>query len=194
LQIWKGAPSSSLVTVAQTKLLNEVLEECGFPGSIATMCQGGGDIGQHLVEDRRLNLISFTGSTKVGRGVATTVAGRFGSSILELGGNNAVIVMDDANLDVAIPSVLFAAAGTAGQRCTTLRRLVLHEKIYDEFVAKLVAGYSKIKPGNPLEPGTLLGPLHNEAGLNTYLNGIEEIKKQGGKVRLIIYAARLILY
>lgn len=182
-QIWKGASSSSLVTIAQTKLLNEVLAECGFPGSIATMCQGSGaTVGQRLIEDKRLNLISFTGSTSIGRGVASTVAGRFGSSILELGGNNAVIVMDDANLDVAIPSVLFAAAGTAGQRCTTLRRLVLHEKIYDEFVAKLVSGYSKIKPGNPLDADTLLGPLHNEGGVQEYLEGLEEIKKQGGKV------------
>lgn len=182
-QIWKGASSSSLVTIAQTKILNEVLAECGFPGAVATMCQGSGaNVGQRLIEDKRLNLISFTGSTSIGRGVASTVAGRFGSSILELGGNNAVIVMDDADLEVAIPSVLFAAAGTAGQRCTTLRRLVLHEKIYDEFVAKLVAGYSKIKPGNPLEPGTLLGPLHNEGGVKEYLDGLEEIKKQGGKI------------
>lgn len=182
-QIWKGASSSSLVTIAQTKILNEVLEEAGFPGSIATMCQGSGRVvGERLIHDKRLNLISFTGSTNVGRGVSSAVASRFGSSILELGGNNAVIVMDDADLDVAIPSVLFAAAGTAGQRCTTLRRLVLHEKIYDEFVAKLKAGYSKLKPGNPLEPGTLLGPLHNKAGVKEYLDGIEEIKKQGGKI------------
>lgn len=112
-QIWKGASTSSLVTIAQTKLLAEVFLDNNLPGGIATMCQGSGAVvGQRLIEDKRLNLISFTGSTSIGKGVASTVASRFGRSILELGGNNAVIVMDDANLEVALPSVLFAAMGT----------------------------------------------------------------------------------
>lgn len=112
-QIWKGAESSSLLTVAQTKLIADVIQDNNLPGGIATMCQGSGAVvGQRMVDDKRLNLISFTGSTKVGRGVAASVAGRFGRSILELGGNNAVIIMDDADLKVALPSVLFAAAGT----------------------------------------------------------------------------------
>jgi aldehyde dehydrogenase family 7 protein A1 len=181
-QIWKGASSTSLVTVAQTKLIADVLLDNNF-GAVATTCQGSGAIvSQKLIDDKRLHLISFTGSTSIGKGVATNVAGRFGRTILELGGNNAVIVMDDANLEVALRSVLFAAAGTAGQRCTTLRRLVLHEKIYDKFVSSLVAAYKNLKPGNPLTEGTLLGPLHAESSVKEYEDGIAEIKKQGGKI------------
>lgn len=182
-QIWKGASSTSLTTIATQKIVTDVLLDNNLPGGIATMCQGTGSVvGQKLIEDKRLKLISFTGSTAIGRNVATTVAGRFGRTILELGGNNAVVVMDDANLEVALRSVLFAAAGTAGQRCTTLRRLLVHEKVYDNFVRSLVDAYAHIKPGNSLVPGTLLGPLHNEAAVKEFEHGIAEIKKQGGKV------------
>lgn len=182
-QIWKGASSVSLTTVAQTKLIAKVFEDNNLPGGIATMCQGSGaTVGQRLIDDKRLNLVSFTGSTSIGKGVASSVAGRFGRTILELGGNNAVIIMNDADLKVALPSVLFAAAGTAGQRCTTLRRLLVHEDIYDKFVPALVDAYSKLKPGNPLTPGTLLGPLHNTGAVKEYMDGIAEIKKQGGKI------------
>jgi aldehyde dehydrogenase family 7 protein A1 len=182
-QIWKGASSTSLVAIAQTKLMTDVLLANGIHGGVATLCQGSGaTVGQTLIDDKRLNLISFTGSTQIGKGVAGSVASRFGRSILELGGNNAVIVMDDADLEVALRSVLFAAAGTAGQRCTTLRRLVLHEKIYDKFVASLVKAYSHLKPGNPLVDGTLLGPLHNAAGVKEFEDGVRDIQAEGGKV------------
>lgn len=182
-QIWKGASSTSLVAIAQTKLMNDVLKANGIHGGVATLCQGAGaTVGQTLIDDKRLNLISFTGSTQIGKGVASSVAGRFGRAILELGGNNAVIVMDDADLDVALRSVLFAAAGTAGQRCTTLRRLVLHEAIYDKFVSSLVKAYSHLKPGNPLVDGTLLGPLHNAAGVKEFEDGVRDIIAEGGKV------------
>ena len=182
-QIWKGASSTSLVAIAQTKLMADVLKDNNLPGGIATLCQGAGStVGQRLIDDHRLKLISFTGSSQIGKTVASNVSARFGRTILELGGNNAVIVMDDANLDVALRSVLFAAAGTAGQRCTTLRRLVLHEAIYDKFVSALVSAYKHLKPGNPLTPGTLLGPLHNEAAIKEFEHGIAEIKKQGGKI------------
>lgn len=182
-QIWKGASSTSLVAIAQTKLMTDVLLDNNIHGGVATLCQGTGSVvGQQLIDDPRLKLVSFTGSTTVGRTVASSVSSRFGRTILELGGNNAVIVMDDAKLDVALPSVLFAAAGTAGQRCTTLRRLLVHEKIYDQFVPNLVAAYKQIKPGNPLVEGTLLGPVHNAAAVSEYENGIAEIKKQGGKI------------
>ena len=141
-QIWKGASSSSLVSIAQTKLIAEVIQDNNKNGGIATLCQGpGSSVGQTLIDDERLKLISFTGSSSIGKTVASSVSGRFGRTILELGGNNAVIVMDDADIEVALSSVLFAAAGTAGQRCTTLRRLVLHEKIYDKFVNSLVSAY-----------------------------------------------------
>ena len=182
-QIWKGASSTSLVSIAQTKLMTEVLLDNNVHGGVATLCQGpGSSVGQTLIDDKRLNLISFTGSTAIGKGVASNVAGRFGRTILELGGNNAVVIMDDADLEVALPSVLFAAAGTAGQRCTTLRRLLVHEAIYDKFVPALVKAYSHIKPGNPLVEGTLLGPIHNEGAVKEYLDGVAEIKKQGGKI------------
>ena len=116
-QIWKGASSVSLTTIAQTHLIADVLRDNGIPGGVATMCQGSGaSVGQRLIDDKRLNLISFTGSTSVGKGVASSVAGRFGRTILELGGNNAVVIMDDADLSVALPSVLFAAAGVAPRR------------------------------------------------------------------------------
>ncbi|CAM9660839.1 unnamed protein product, partial [Ectocarpus fasciculatus] len=182
-QIWKGASSTSLVAIAQSKLMTEVLLDNNVHGGVATLCQGTGSVvGQQLIDDPRLKLVSFTGSTAIGRTVASSVSSRFGRTILELGGNNAVIVMDDANLEVALPSVLFAAAGTAGQRCTTLRRLLVHEKVYDQFVPSLVAAYKQIKPGNPLVEGTLLGPVHNSAAVAEYENGIAEIKKQGGKI------------
>jgi aldehyde dehydrogenase family 7 protein A1 len=182
-QIWKGASSVSLVAIAQTKLMTQVLLDNNIHGGVATLCQGTGSVvGQQLIDDPRLKLVSFTGSTSIGRTVASSVSSRFGRTILELGGNNAVIIMDDAKLDVALPSVLFAAAGTAGQRCTTLRRLLVHEKVYDEFVPKLVAAYKQLRPGNPLVEGTLLGPLHNTAAVSEFENGITEIKRQGGKI------------
>ena len=181
-QIWKGAPSSSLLSVAQQKILTDVLDSHG-KAKVATLCQGEGDtIGEEMLNDKRLNLISFTGSTPIGRRVAQVVGGRFGSTILELGGNNAVIVMDDADLENALPTVLFAAVGTAGQRCTTLRRLLVHEKIYDKFISKLINAYKQIKPGNPLEEGTLLGPLHNQNAVNIYSRAIEKAKQEGGRI------------
>ena len=182
-QIWKGASSTSLVAIAQTKLMTDVLLDNNIHGGVATLCQGTGSVvGQKLIDDPRLKLVSFTGSTAIGKTVASSVSSRFGRTILELGGNNAVIVMDDANLEVALPSVLFAAAGTAGQRCTTLRRLLVHEKVYDKFVPNLVNAYKQIKPGNPLVEGTLLGPVHNAAAVAEFENGIAEIKNQGGKI------------
>lgn len=181
-QIWKASPSTSLITIAQTKLMAQVLADNNIHGGVATMCQGGKLIGERMVQDDRVSLISFTGSTHVGRKVASDVASRFGKSILELGGNNAVVVMDDCDMDLAVRSVLFAAAGTAGQRCTTLRRLIVHEKIYDKFVSTLVNAYRHIKPGNPLVEGTLLGPLHTVDAVKQYTEGIAAIKSQGGKI------------
>lgn len=135
-----------------------------------------------MVNDRRMPLISFTGSTAVGQKIAVDVAKRFGRTILELGGNNAAIIMDDADLDLALPACVFACVGTAGQRCTTMRRIFLHESVYDKFVERMVAAYKTIKSGNPLEEGVLLGPLHSKMAVQQYREGIEAIKKQGGKI------------
>ena len=119
-----------------------------------------------MINDRRLQLISFTGSTKVGRRVTNAVHDRFGKCVLELGGNNAAVIMDDANLELALKACTFAAVGTAGQRCTTLRRAYIHESVYDGFVEKLVKAYKSVPIGNPLEKGTLMGPLHSPAAVD----------------------------
>jgi len=139
-------------------------------------------IGEFLINDPRLTLISFTGSTQIGRRVSSVVHEKFGRTILELGGNNAIVVMEDASMDLVIRAVLFSAVGTAGQRCTTCRRAIVHEKVYDDFVSRLVAAYKQIKLGNPLEKGVLCGPLHTKSAVREYVEGIQEIEKQGGKI------------
>jgi aldehyde dehydrogenase family 7 protein A1 len=180
-QVWKPAPSTPLVAVASQLIINRVLEKAGF-GSASCLLPGDRDIGEQMVNDRRVELISFTGSSKVGKQVNQVLAGRFGKAILELGGNNAMIVMNDANLELAHRAALFAAVGTAGQRCTTLRRLYLHEKIHDEFVAKLVKSYKSIPTGDPLNPKTLCGPLHTRAAVKGFVDGVSIAVAQGGKV------------
>jgi aldehyde dehydrogenase family 7 protein A1 len=154
-QVWKGAGTTSLITVAVTKIIASVFENNKLPGGVFTMAIGPGrTVGEMLIQDHRLSLISFTGSTsvrylpppplhyltciQVGRHISEVVHSRFGRTILELGGNNAIVVMDDANLDLALPAVVFASIGTSGQRCTSVRRLLLHEKVYDGFMARLL--------------------------------------------------------
>jgi aldehyde dehydrogenase family 7 member A1 len=182
MTLWKGAPSTSLLSVACTKLVADVLESNGVDGAVcATVC-GGADVGQAMAEDRDVPLVSFTGSTEVGRRVGVAVQQRFGKSILELGGNNAVIVNGDANLDLAVPGVLFASVGTAGQRCTSCRRVLLHDDVHDEFVERLVAAYGQVKIGNPLDEGVLCGPLHNKAALDTYDRVVDQVRAEGGTI------------
>eukprot|EP00249_Psilotum_nudum_P009070 c21688_g1_i1 orf=309-1844(+) len=180
--VWKGAPTTSLVTVATTKLIATVLEKNGLPGAIFTCVCGGAEIGRAIAADTRIPLVSFTGSTKVGEIVRNAVNARFGRCLLELSGNNAIIAMDDADLNLVVRSVLFAAVGTAGQRCTSCRRLLIHERIYHDVVVSLLDAYSQVKAGDPLEEGTLLGPLHSQASKNNFKHGIEMIKSQGGKI------------
>eukprot|EP01117_Protostelium_nocturnum_P014614 TRINITY_DN557_c0_g1_i1.p1 TRINITY_DN557_c0_g1~~TRINITY_DN557_c0_g1_i1.p1 ORF type:complete len:514 (+),score=227.72 TRINITY_DN557_c0_g1_i1:121-1662(+) len=182
-QIWKGATTTSLCSIAITKIVHRVLERNNLPGAIfSTICGPGREIGELLINDKRLTLISFTGSTNVGTRVSTAVHGRFGRTILELGGNNALIVMDDADIEMAVRSALFASVGTCGQRCTTCRRLIVHEKVYDEVVEKLLRAYKTIRIGSPLEEGTLCGPLHTKSAVKEYQTGLETIKSQGGKI------------
>jgi aldehyde dehydrogenase family 7 member A1 len=188
LMVWKPAPTTNLCAIAVQKIINEVFDKFGFK-SIHTLCAGGVDVGSTMVNDKRLPLISFTGSTAVGRNIGVDVAKRFGRSILELGGNNAAIIMDDADLDLALKACVFACVGTAGQRCTTMRRIFLHESVFDKFVEKMISAYKTIKSGNPLEDGVLLGPLHTKDAVKMYSNGIETIKKQGGKV---LYGGKVI--
>eukprot|EP00345_Euplotes_harpa_P001543 CAMPEP_0168322638 /NCGR_PEP_ID=MMETSP0213-20121227/3008_1 /TAXON_ID=151035 /ORGANISM="Euplotes harpa, Strain FSP1.4" /LENGTH=510 /DNA_ID=CAMNT_0008324563 /DNA_START=37 /DNA_END=1569 /DNA_ORIENTATION=+ len=182
LILWKGAPSTPLVSIATTKIIADVLKANGF-NSVFSLCQGDGvEIGQLMTNDKRVPLISFTGSTHVGRIVSQVVAKRFGKCILELGGNNAVIVLDDANVDMALKACAFSAVGTAGQRCTTLRRIFLHESIYDGFVEKLVNAYKTVKIGDPLDSKTLMGPLHSKLSVELYQKALETIEAQGGKI------------
>lgn len=160
--VWKGAPSVSLSTIATGKIVGDVLKDHGF-GSVFTVCHGDGEnIGEKMLHDERLPLVSFTGSSKVGQHASKVVHERFGRTILELGGNNASIILEDADLDMAMKGSVFAAAGTCGQRCTSLRRLLIQEPVFDQVVSRLVKAYSTIKIGNPLDTSTLVGPLHSK--------------------------------
>lgn len=129
-----------------------------------------------MTNDNRIPMVSFTGSCAIGQQISTKVHARFGKCLLELGGNNAAVVLEDANLDLALKSSCFGAVGTAGQRCTTLRRMYIQESIYDDLVTKLVKAYSTVVPGNPLDENTLMGPLHNQLAVNKYKEGLETIK------------------
>ncbi|KAI5665388.1 hypothetical protein M9H77_15241 [Catharanthus roseus] len=180
--VWKGAPTTPLITIAMTRLVAGVLEKNNLPGAIFTAFCGGAEIGQAIAKDTRIPLVSFTGSSKVGLMVQQTVNQRFGKCLLELSGNNAIIVMDDADIELAVRSVLFAAVGTAGQRCTTCRRLLLHESVYQKVLDRLLDVYKQVKIGDPLEKGTLLGPLHTRTSRENFEKGIQVIKSQGGKI------------
>lgn len=181
--LWKPSESVSLTALATTKIVHDVLEQNGYPGAIASLVIGSGKtVGEALINDPRVELVSFTGSTHVGRHVNQVVAKRFGKTILELGGNNAMIVMDDADLKLALRATLFSAVGTAGQRCTTLRRIYLHENIHDTFLNSLKAAYSTIKVGDPLQDGVLCGPLHTRQAVENFKQGIQDIHQQGGKI------------
>jgi aldehyde dehydrogenase (NAD+) len=165
-----------------TNAVRPVLEAEGF-GALATLCIGSGrEVGNKMLEDPRVPLVSFTGSTAVGRRVAQTVAGRFGRTILELGGNNAVVLMEDADLDLAIASVLFGAVGTAGQRCTSTRRLLVHEKILPEVEKRLLAAYKTVRIGDPSVEGTLCGPLVDADAVKDMEKALKAVVAEGGKV------------
>uniref|UniRef100_A0A6B2FEG8 Alpha-aminoadipic semialdehyde dehydrogenase n=1 Tax=Bothriechis nubestris TaxID=1766655 RepID=A0A6B2FEG8_9SAUR len=187
--LWKGAPTTSLTSVAVTKIIAQVLEKNKLPGAICSLACGGADIGTAMARDERIDLLSFTGSTSVGKQVAVTVQERFGQCLLELGGNNAIIVFEDADLNLVIPSALFAAVGTAGQRCTTARRLFLHESIHDQVVEKLMKAYAQVRIGDPWDANTLYGPLHTKQAVKMFLDAVEVAKQQGGSV---VYGGKVI--
>ena len=183
VNIWKGASTTPLVSVATARVVAGALAEAGVPPGVFALVVGpGSTLGEKLLGDHRLPLVSFTGSTSIGKHVSAVVHARFGATILELGGNNAMVVCDDADVDMALRAAVFGAVGTAGQRCTSLRRLIIHESLYDSFVARLVAAYSTIVVGDPTEPGTLMGPLHTAAAVAEFTGGLATIKAQGGVV------------
>jgi len=184
-QIWKGATTTSLITIATTKIVDKVLKANHVPGAVfAMICGSGSAIGELFINDPRLSLVSFTGSTQIGKRISSVVHSRFGRTILELGGNNAIIIMDDADLDLALRAILFACVGTCGQRCTTTRRLIVHEKVYTEFVERLAKSFKSIQSriGNPLKEENLCGPLHTKNSLRDYVDGLKRIQEQGGKI------------
>lgn len=179
--IWKPSEKTPLCGIACQNIISEVLKENNLPVGISSMIVGDHEIGDQLVKDKNVALVSFTGSTKVGRIVGKNVAERFGKSILELGGNNAIIITENADLDMSIIGAVFGAVGTAGQRCTSTRRLIIHESVYDEVKNRLVKAYGQLKIGNPLDVNNHVGPLIDQDAVNQYLNSIEKCKAEGGK-------------
>lgn len=180
--IWKPSGTTPLTAIAVTKIAARVMEGSGFEGVFNLAVGDRHSVGNRIIEDKRIPLVSATGSTPMGRVVGTTVAQRLGRSILELGGNNAAIIMDDADLDLVVRAALFAAVGTAGQRCTTLRRLIVHRAILDKVSDRLVEAYAQVKIGNPSDEGTLMGPLVSEKAVVDMMNAIEDARSQGGHV------------
>lgn len=181
--IWKPSSKTPLCAIAVMKLAGDVLQQSGLPEGILNLLIGRGeDVGLNIVRDSRIPLISATGSIPMGRLVASEVAARLGRTILELGGNNAVIVSKNADPDLAIRALLFGAVGTAGQRCTTTRRIIAHSSICDGLVQGLISAYKQIKVGDPLDDGTLMGPLIDRKAVDEMQAAIREVKAQGGDV------------
>src|SRR6185295_57314 len=155
----KPSPKTPLTAIAVQHICNRMMRAHHLPPIFQLFIDAGTELATRFVDDRRVALVSFTGSTAVGRKVGERVAARLGKSLLELGGNNAIIVDESANLDLAVPSIVFGAVGTAGQRCTSTRRVFVHESRYQELEKRLLHAYAQVKIGDPLEPGTLMGPL-----------------------------------
>lgn len=188
--VWKGATTTTLISLALTKIIADVLDRNAIPGAVCSMITGGGNtVGEWITNDPRLRLISFTGSTAVGRNISQAVSKRFGRCILELGGNNAIVVLADADLDLAIRATVFAAIGTTGQRCTSARRVLIEEPIYNQFRDRLIKSYKSIRIGDPRDESVLMGPLHTQQAVYNYWEGLAKIKQQGGK---IIYGRHVI--
>ncbi|MBD9369067.1 aldehyde dehydrogenase family protein [Xanthomonas sp. XNM01] len=182
--IWKPSNKTPLTAIASMKICNEALREAGFPDIFFLINDAGTALSEKLVDDRRVPLISFTGSTQVGRVVNEKVARRLGRCLLELGGNNAIILDETADLKLAIPGIVFGAVGTAGQRCTTTRRLIVHASLYDTVVETLVKAYKQVegKIGDPTDAANLMGPLNSEAAVEQFLASIEKARASGGTI------------
>ncbi|MCV7230047.1 L-piperidine-6-carboxylate dehydrogenase [Mycolicibacterium komossense] len=180
--VWKPSEITPLTALACTALLDRAIRDSNAPSAIHTLLQGARDVGERLVDDPRVALVSATGSVRMGRAIGPRVAARFGRSLLELGGNNAVIVSEAADLDLAVRGIVFSAAGTAGQRCTSLRRLIVHRSIAEELVARIADAYRQLPIGSPLAAGTLVGPLVHEAAFRAFEEALEKAQSDGGKI------------
>jgi aldehyde dehydrogenase (NAD+) len=180
--VWKPSPKGALCAIAVQNICNDALLEGGFPPIFLSFMEPGHALAEKFVDDRRVDLVSFTGSTAIGCQVGARVAARMGRSLLELGGNNAIILDQSADLKMAIPGIVFGAVGTAGQRCTTTRRLFVHESIFDQVAATLVSAYQQVRIGDPLEQGTLMGPLTDTASVGRFEAAVAEARAAGGEV------------
>jgi aldehyde dehydrogenase (NAD+) len=180
--VWKPSEKTPLTALACQALVSEAARRSGAPEAISSVVLGGAEVGQALVDDSRVALLSATGSTRMGRAIGPRVAGRFGRLLLELGGNNAAIVAPSADLDLAVRGIVFAAAGTAGQRCTTLRRVIAHSSVVDELASRVTSAYGSLPIGSPLEAGTLVGPLIDGAAYEGYAAALEKARANGGEV------------
>ncbi|MFQ6038116.1 MAG: aldehyde dehydrogenase family protein [Candidatus Aminicenantales bacterium] len=180
--LWKPSSDTPLTAVAVQHIANSVMADHGLKGIFNLVIGRGAVVGERMINDPRLPVISFTGSTQMGRRVSEAVARRFGRTILELGGNNAVIVAEDADLGMAVRTILFGAVGTAGQRCTTTRRVIVHRSVAQELVERIVSAYKQVRIGDPLEEGILMGPLVTERAVEDMMEALEKAKEQGGEV------------
>lgn len=180
--VWKPSEKTPLCSVAVQQIVARVFEQNQVPEGVNCLVQGGRTVGEKISRDHRIPLVSATGSTRMGKALAATVAARLGKSILELGGNNAVIVSKDADLSMALIGCVFGAVGTAGQRCTSTRRLIIHQSVYERFQQQLIKAYQQLKIGNPLDASNHVGPLIDQAAVNQYLQAIERCKEAGGKM------------
>src|SRR6202042_2661420 len=180
--VWKPSAKTSLCALAVQHICNRVLERHGFPAVFQIFIDAGTELAGRFVDDKRVALVSFTGSTHIGRQIGVRVAERLGKSLLELGGNNALIVDEKANLDLAVPAIVFGAVGTAGQRCTTTRRVLVHRSRADELERRLIAAYAQVRIGDPLDADTLMGPLIDAGAVSRYSSAISAAQAQGGEL------------
>ncbi len=181
--LWKPSSKAPLCAIAVQNILADVIKENNLPEGLFNLIVGrGSSVGERMLNDKRVPLISITGSTRVGRHGAQVIAGRFGKSILELGGNNAIILTPNANLIMAMPAIVFGAVGTAGQRCTTTRRLIIHDSIYDKVKKSIVTAYAGLKIGDPLDENNHVGPLIDTGAVQDFLNALAKVQEEGGKV------------
>jgi len=179
--VWKPSEKTPLCGNAVQNIVAKVFADNHVPEGVNNLIQGGRNVGEWMSHDERIPLVSATGSTRMGKELNKAVAGRLGKTILELGGNNAIIITENADLDMSLIGAVFGAVGTAGQRCTSTRRLIIHEKVYDSFVAKLTKAYQQIIIGDPLNSKNHMGPLIDKDAVQLYLNSIEACKKEGGQ-------------
>ena len=181
--IWKPSEKTPLTALACQQIIGEVLRNNDVPEGVSCLITGGRDAGEWLARDPRVALVSATGSTRMGKAVAEAVAGRLGKSLLELGGNNAIIVSEHADLDLAIPAIVFGAVGTAGQRCTSTRRIIVQESIYDDVKTRLKNAYAQLRIGNPLDESFHVGPVDRPGCGASYQTAVQEIRETGGTFR-----------